>query len=124
MAGQADQLRESALDGTTADRTLVEEVTALEAEVGVAAVDGSGVEVTLEDGPPAPAGEGGPDLARVLDTDIQLVVNGLFASGAEAVAVNGQRITVLHAHPVGGGGGAGGVPSTHPALHGHGRGTG
>ena len=42
-----------------------------------------------------PAGDGGPDLARVLDTDIQLVVNGLFASGAEAVAVNGQRITVL-----------------------------
>jgi uncharacterized protein YlxW (UPF0749 family) len=31
----------------------------------------------------------------VLDTDIQLVVNGLFASGADAVSVNGQRVTVL-----------------------------
>lgn len=95
LASEADQLRESALDGTAADRTLVEEVTALETEVGVASVAGAGVEVTLEDGPPAPAGDGGPDLARVLDTDIQLVVNGLFAAGADAVAVNGQRITVL-----------------------------
>ena len=95
LAGKADRLREAALDGTTADRALVEEVTALEGEVGVSAVEGAGVEVTLQDGPPAPAGEGGPDLARVLDTDIQLVVNGLFAAGAEAVSVNGQRITVL-----------------------------
>jgi uncharacterized protein YlxW (UPF0749 family) len=95
LASQADQLRESALDGTAADRNLVEEVSALEAAVGVAAVEGPGVEVTLQDGPPAPAGDGGPDLARVLDTDIQLVVNGLFAAGAEAVSVNDQRITVL-----------------------------
>lgn len=95
LARRADQLRESALDGTAADRTLVEEVAALEAEVGIAAVEGAGVVVTLQDGPPEPAGEGGPDLARVLDTDIQLVVNGLFASGAEAVAVNGQRMTAL-----------------------------
>jgi uncharacterized protein YlxW (UPF0749 family) len=95
LAGQADQLRETALNGTAADRTLVEEVTGLEAEVGVAAVEGAGVVVTLKDGPPSPAGDGGPDLARVLDTDIQLVVNGLFAAGAAAVAVNGQRITAL-----------------------------
>ncbi|MCZ3389330.1 MAG: DUF881 domain-containing protein [Actinomycetia bacterium] len=89
------QLRQTALAGSGSDRALADEVAALEGEVGVAAVEGTGVEVVMEDGPPATVGESGPDLARVLDTDIQLVVNGLFAAGAEAVAVNGQRITVL-----------------------------
>lgn len=95
LVSQADRLRESALDGTEADRALVDQVTTLEEDVGVSAVEGAGVAVTMEDGPPTPAGDGGPDLARVLDTDVQLVVNGLFASGAMAVAVNGQRITAL-----------------------------
>lgn len=95
LAGQVDSLRNSALDGSAADRQLAEDATALERAVGVAPVTGSGVEITLADGPPSPVGDDGPDLARVLDTDIQLVVNGLFASGADAVAVNGQRITGL-----------------------------
>lgn len=95
LNSEVDRLRQSSLAGTGADRALAEEVATLEAEVGVTAVEGSGVEIVMEDGPPAPAGNAGPDLARVLDTDIQLVVNGLFAAGADAVAVNGQRITAL-----------------------------
>jgi len=92
---EVDQLRRSALDGSGSDRALADEVSALEAEVGVAPVEGPGLQVVMQDGPPATVGESGPDLARVLDTDIQLVVNGLFAAGAEAVSVNGQRITAL-----------------------------
>lgn len=92
---EADQLRQTALDGSGPDRALAAQVATLEAQTGVAAVDGPGVEVVVDDGPPAVVAEGGPDLARVLDSDIQLIVNGLFASGAEAVAVNGQRITAL-----------------------------
>ncbi len=95
LARRAEGLRTAALNGTSANRALAEEVATLDVEVGVAPMSGPGVEVTLSDGPPAPAGNDGPDLARVLDTDVQLVVNGLFASGAEAVAVNGQRITAL-----------------------------
>jgi uncharacterized protein YlxW (UPF0749 family) len=95
LAKRAERLRTLALNGTSSDRALAEEVAALDATVGVAPMSGPGVDVTLSDGPPAPAGTDGPDLARVLDTDVQLVVNGLFASGAEAVAVNGQRITAL-----------------------------
>ncbi|MCZ3386364.1 MAG: DUF881 domain-containing protein [Actinomycetia bacterium] len=91
----ADELRETALAGTGPDRALADEVARLQAEVGVAEVEGPGVRVVMDDGPPAPVGSAGPDLARVLDTDIQLVVNGLFAAGAAAVAVNGQRITAL-----------------------------
>ena len=95
LNGEVDLLRQSALSGSGSDRALADEVSALEAAVGVTAVEGPGVEVVMGDGPPAPAEETGPDLARVLDTDIQLVVNGLFAAGADAVAVNGQRITAL-----------------------------
>jgi uncharacterized protein YlxW (UPF0749 family) len=95
LATRVQSARESALTGSASDRALADEVSALEATVGGGAVTGSGLQVTLQDGPPAQAGDDGPDLARILDTDIQLVVNGLFASGAEAVSVNGQRVTVL-----------------------------
>ena len=37
------------------------------------------------------------ELGRVLDRDLQLVVNGLWAAGAEAIAVNGQRLSALSA---------------------------
>jgi uncharacterized protein YlxW (UPF0749 family) len=33
----------------------------------------------------------------VLDTDLQLLANGLWQAGAEAIAVNGQRLTTLTA---------------------------
>ena len=95
LASEVERLRELALDGSTSDRALAEDTAALEREVGVAPMTGPGVQVTMTDGPPAPAGDDGPDLARVLDTDIQIVVNGLFVAGADAVAVNGQRITAL-----------------------------
>jgi uncharacterized protein YlxW (UPF0749 family) len=37
------------------------------------------------------------DTGRVRDRDMQRVVNGLWASGAEAVSINGQRLTALSA---------------------------
>ena len=95
LTTSADNARAAALTGSASDQALSNEVASLESQVGGGAVTGPGVRITLQDGPPAPAGEGGPDLARVLDTDVQLVVNGLFAAGAEAVSVNGQRVTVL-----------------------------
>ncbi len=95
LATEVEQVRTDGLAGTDADQELAAQAEQLEASVGGATVTGPGVIITLQDGPPTPAGDGGPDLARVLDTDIQLVVNGLFASGAEAVSVNGQRVTVL-----------------------------
>ena len=38
-------------------------------------------------------GSGKPDLGRVLDRDLQWLANALWALGAEAVAINGQRLT-------------------------------
>jgi uncharacterized protein YlxW (UPF0749 family) len=63
---------------------------------GAVPVAGPGVRITLEDAAPERR-SADPRLGRVLDVDLQGVVNGLWASGAEAVAVNGQRVTSLTA---------------------------
>lgn len=62
---------------------------------GAQAVQGPGVVVTLQDAE-RPAGEAPGEEAqpeRVNARDVQLVVNGLWAAGAEAVAVNEHRLT-------------------------------
>jgi uncharacterized protein YlxW (UPF0749 family) len=71
----------------------------LGAGTGLAKVAGPGVSVRLTDGPPEvdpvsgePTGE---NLGRVLDRDLQRVVNALWAAGAEAVAVNSQRLSAV-----------------------------
>src|SRR6478609_1448482 len=68
-------------------------------------VTGSGLKITMNDAASASTGAGGADPRatagkgedRVLDRDLQIVVNGLWAAGAEAIAVNGQRLTALSA---------------------------
>lgn len=66
---------------------------------GASAVTGPGVVVTLDDAPlPADTAPGeAVDRERVNARDLQLVVNGLWASGAEAVAVNDHRLTSISA---------------------------
>lgn len=61
---------------------------------GALAVSGPGLVVELDDGDPA---EHEDDSWRVQDVDLQIVTNGLWAAGAEAIAVNGQRLTALSA---------------------------
>ncbi|MET0915501.1 MAG: DUF881 domain-containing protein [Jiangellaceae bacterium] len=60
---------------------------------GTRAVTGPGVVVEIDN---AESGDGSGS-SSVLDLDVQQVVNGLWAAGAEAVAVNGQRVTALTA---------------------------
>jgi uncharacterized protein YlxW (UPF0749 family) len=67
----------------------------VEVAAGTVAVTGPGVELTIDDADGSDTTD--PELSRVLDSDLQLVANGLFAAGAEAVAVNGQRLTSLTA---------------------------
>ncbi|MGW0470431.1 DUF881 domain-containing protein [Streptomyces coeruleorubidus] len=72
---------------------------------GATAVHGPGVKLVVNDAKDAGAGgDGDPrettgfsDTGRVRDRDMQRVVNGLWESGAEAVSINGQRLTVLSA---------------------------
>lgn len=72
---------------------------------GAVAVHGPGVKLVVNDAKEATqGGDGDPretngfsDTGRVRDRDMQRVVNGLWESGAEAVSVNGQRLTALSA---------------------------
>ncbi|GAA2723505.1 DUF881 domain-containing protein [Cellulomonas aerilata] len=80
------------------DPALLEELARDELAAGTASVSGPGLRLTLTDAPTAQGdtGEADPD-QRVQDVDLQVVTNGLWAAGAEAIAVNGQRLTVLTA---------------------------
>ncbi len=72
---------------------------------GATPVHGPGVRLVVDDAKEASTGgSGGPressgfsDTGRVRDHDMQRVVNGLWACGAEAISVNGQRLTALSA---------------------------
>lgn len=71
---------------------------AAQAVVGTAPVTGPGIVVTVNN--PAPGGEldeCDPSLQVVLDYDLQQVLNGLWAVGAEAVSINDERVTPLTA---------------------------
>jgi uncharacterized protein YlxW (UPF0749 family) len=77
---------------------------AMSVSTGAVPVTGPGLEVVLSDatGSNNPAGgdprqQGGSDLSRVQDVDLQHAANGLWSAGAEAIAVNGQRLTALSA---------------------------
>lgn len=66
---------------------------ALAASTGFAPVSGPGVRVTVDDAPGATAENGG----MVQDRDLRTLFDGLWAAGATAIAVNGQRVTALSA---------------------------
>lgn len=72
-----------------------QEAVALEARLeslastaGVEPVSGPGVRITIND-----AAEGAPATGQIQDSDLQRLANGLWQAGAEAVAINGQRLT-------------------------------
>jgi uncharacterized protein YlxW (UPF0749 family) len=73
---------------------------------GAVEVHGPGVKLVVNDAKEASTGggDGNPretsgfsDTGRVRDRDMQRFVNGLWQSGAEAVSINGQRLTALSA---------------------------
>lgn len=59
---------------------------------GVTKLRGSGLAVVL-DNSERPTYSGSTDLGQVIDRDVQHVVNALWQSGAEAITVNGIRLT-------------------------------
>ncbi|MFI2412818.1 DUF881 domain-containing protein [Streptomyces sp. NPDC018947] len=72
---------------------------------GAVEVHGPGVKLVVNDAKDVSGGvDGQPrgtsgfsDTGRVRDRDMQRVVNGLWESGAEAISINGQRLTALSA---------------------------
>jgi uncharacterized protein YlxW (UPF0749 family) len=97
-------IRRKALELTAEGSRLAAGLTTLEVVTGASPVTGPALVVHLTDAPAED--ETGADSdprtgsatdGRVTDRDLQTVVNEVWASGAEAVAVNGQRLTALSA---------------------------
>jgi uncharacterized protein YlxW (UPF0749 family) len=105
LADQLEQLRadltaarDDALAATTVGQLALEELDAAEQAAAALPVSGPGLLVTLANAEPDadadPVGGAGEEdpRGRVRDGDLQLVVNALWAAGAEAVSINGQRL--------------------------------
>lgn len=100
-------IRTSVSRATRADEqleTLESNVSRLEVRTGFSAVRGEGVRITVDNEP-------GVDVNNeIRDEDLAYLVDGLWAAGAEAIAINDQRINVL-----------GGIRNTSRAVHVNGR---
>jgi uncharacterized protein YlxW (UPF0749 family) len=91
---QVGRLQGSASTAAQQLSKLTNQVAVLAGPTGTEPVTGPGIVVTTDDAPgSASSAEGGV----ILDTDLQSLVNALWSAGAEAIAVNGQRITGLTA---------------------------
>ncbi len=94
-----DRVGELVADNATSDKSLrtmrtrladlASRVRRLETRTGFGPVTGKGVVVNVNDA------ENGDETQVVRDDDLAILVDGLWAAGAEAIAINGQRLTVL-----------------------------
>lgn len=105
LAGQIQTLekqiaaaRASAL-APSGQSALLAQLNSLQVAAGSVPVTGPGLLVTLDDAAPTkgsnadPRANGGFGDGRVTATDLQVITNGLWAAGAEAISINGQRLT-------------------------------
>ncbi len=98
LATQVDDVQRHALTEDAEGRRLLKRLDALSLAAGGTAIIGPGLKITVTD-PGASPNLSDVSKQRVsgsrqiiLDRDLQLVVNSLWASGAEAVSVGGVRI--------------------------------
>lgn len=95
-AAQAAALSQQSQTGLAAD------LSRLELATGTLPVTGPGLVLIVDDGPvqvdpqdpgAAPGTAAKADQGKVIASDLQRVVNGLWQAGAEAISVNGHRLT-------------------------------
>lgn len=99
LQAEAEELRENVaqLRDELLSDSEVAQLRELEAVTGLAEVTGAGAVVRVDDGPPTVDPGTGAEVieaeARILDLDLQQIANGLWAAGAEAIAINDRRLT-------------------------------
>ena len=86
-------LRTAALGDDDAANSLETRIDALDPVVGNVGVTGPGVLIVVDDSPSAKA----DSRDRVLDIDLQVLANGLWEAGGEAISINGHRLSNLTA---------------------------
>ena len=97
LQGETTRLQARRLRTLENTRALNSQIRALGTRAGTVPVEGPGVRVVANDAVGAASAR-----EKVLDSDLQRLVNGLWEAGAEAIAVNGQRLTNLSAIRVAG----------------------
>lgn len=101
LRGDVDARSDAALSGSRDDLVAASRTSGLLS--ATSPVRGRGLRLSIDDAPgsraSAPGGDPreatAADQGRVLDRDLQVVTNGLFAAGAQAVSVSGHRLTSL-----------------------------
>ena len=81
------------LAGTSLGEQAQQRLERLRIATGQTQVSGSGITVTIDDAPSDSDITTGNESGKVLDADLQLVVNGLWQSGATHIAINERRLT-------------------------------
>lgn len=95
LSAEIESLQHSALESQ--DPALLQTLRLDGVVNGSTAVSGPGLVVTVSDGGGGLEDAETEPSSRVRDADVQTVVNALWASGAEAIAVDGQRLTSMSA---------------------------
>lgn len=96
LRSAVDADRATALTATAAGSAASGELERLSLLAGVSPVRGPGIRVVVDDAPNSSL-RGDGSSGRIRDSDLQRLLNGLWAAGAEAVSINGQRLTTLTA---------------------------
>jgi uncharacterized protein YlxW (UPF0749 family) len=88
---QNDELESASarVQGQLAEATV--QLRSLEISTGFVAVHGPGLTISVSDNP-----DGSSD-GRVRASDLRLLINGLWRAGAEAIAINGRRLSAISA---------------------------
>ncbi len=90
LRAQTEALESRQLRGDASAQGLLQSLSQLGLMTGADAARGPGVRVEADNAPGATSARN-----QVLDSDLQRLVNGLWGAGAEAIAINGQRLTTL-----------------------------
>jgi uncharacterized protein YlxW (UPF0749 family) len=103
LSGQVTSTRDELLAHSAVGQQALDRLALAEQGAAAVRVTGPGILVTLANADPEadadPVGGTAADdsSGRVRDGDLQLVVNSLWAAGAEAISINGQRLGPLTA---------------------------
>jgi len=97
LRSQVDRLRAAGNSTRQGSEALEQRVAQIATAAGLNAMKGPGVKVTLDDSTLDKPPSGNVNDLVIHSQDVQAAVNALWGSGAEAVAINGQRVVTTSA---------------------------
>lgn len=93
VGDEVTQLQSDVGDDASRTSTINSRLEVLGTDGGTLTLAGPGIRITVDDAATGQVGSGG----TVLDTDLQSLANALWIAGAEAISIDGHRLTTLTA---------------------------